>query len=70
MIIKNGVFLIIGRIFLISGVSKAFGTNGNGVAQEVHGTFVKDPVSGKMCVKNGGNHQISKAAFNQNSNLK
>ncbi len=41
MIIKNGAFLIRWIIFLISGVSEAFETNGNGVAQEVCGTFVK-----------------------------
>jgi hypothetical protein len=41
MIIKNGAFLIRGRIFLISGVSEGFETNENGVAQEVCGTFVK-----------------------------
>jgi hypothetical protein len=32
MIIKNGAFLIKGTIFLISGVSEGFETNGNGVA--------------------------------------
>ncbi len=41
MIIKNGAFLIRGRIFLIRGVSEAFETNGDRVAQEVQGMFVK-----------------------------
>jgi hypothetical protein len=61
MIIKNGAFLIKGTIFLISGVSEGFETNENGVAQEVHGTFVKSyKRSGKwknVCAKNWGNHQ-------------
>jgi hypothetical protein len=30
-----------GKVFLISGVSEAVGTNGNGLAQEVWGMFVK-----------------------------
>ncbi len=48
MIIKNGAFVITGRVFLISMVSEAFGTNENGVAKEVHGMFVKSSIrSGK-----------------------
>jgi hypothetical protein len=61
MIIKNGAFLIRGRIFLNSGVNKAFETNGNGVVQEVRRTLVKSSNSSgkrKKCLcKNLGNHQ-------------
>jgi hypothetical protein len=60
-IIKNGAFLIRGRIFLISGVNEAFETNGNGLVQEVQRTLVKSSSSSgkrKKCLcKNLGNHQ-------------